>query len=362
MTVAHTRVFEAPTNRLIVCLVCTPWCGLKICLAGRCVGRKADCLCVCARARACWCSIDAINKLYLQGLKEIKGLLEEGVLSQEEFETEKQRLYRKKDENLLKQREEEAAMHGFAGVPMGLVGDPYQQAALAMYYYGQQTGGKRMDGKGSMSEEADENEEEVPDEAGAMARDQPLPPPTAGKDADAMAASKAAGTPTGAADVAATQGGGIEMAAGVSGVAAGSDGSAVASASPGKAGKMAMGGKRGPPLPPPMPFMPFGFGGFGAQFPPFPAFPFPPAHLPKKSAGRKLGGMAGFAEGGVDRGAKKRGRPRKNPLPEAQDDVTRVPATSVPPEPPAEDRLPAPKATGAEGTAANAAPPPPCPA
>ena len=45
-----------------------------------------------------WCSIDAINKLYMQRLKEIKGLLEGGVLSQKEFETEKQRLYRKKEE------------------------------------------------------------------------------------------------------------------------------------------------------------------------------------------------------------------------------------------------------------------------
>ncbi len=301
-------------------------------------------MCVCACVRV-WCRIDAINKLYLQGLKEIKGLLEEGVLSQEEFETEKQRLYRKKEESLSKQREDEAAIQGIDGVPLemrGFMSDTYQQA-LAMYYSGQQSEAKKMDAKGTMSEEADDDDDELPDEAGAMARDQPLPPQTPSKDADPVSASKAAGATAGAADVAGTQSVGVEM----SGVMSG------------KVGKVAMDGKRGMPLPLPMPFMPLGFGGFGAQFPPFPSFPFPPAHPPNKSAGKKLARATGFVEGIVDGGAKKRGRPRKNPLPEAQYDATRVQAAGVPPEPPAEDRLPISKATGAEGPPSSAAPAPP---
>ena len=126
-----------------------------------------------------------------------------------------------------------------------------------------------------------------------------------------------------------------------------------------KVGKEAMDGKRGMPLPLPMAFMPLGFGGFGAQFPPFPSFPFPPAHPPNKSAGKKLARAMGFVEGIVDGGAKKRGRPRKNPLPEAQYDARRAQAAAVPPEPPAEDRLPISKATG--GPASSAAPPLPAP-
>lgn len=290
-----------------------------------------------------WCSIDAINKLYMQRLKEIKGLLEEGVLSQKEFETEKQRLYRKKEESLSKQREDEAAIQGIDGVPLemrGFVGDTYQQA-LAMYYSGQQSGGKKMDAKETMSEEADDDDEELPDEA----RDQPLPPQTPSKDADPLSASKAEGATAGAADVAGTQSVGAEM----SGVM------------PGKVGKVAVDGKRGMPLPLPMAFMPLGFGGFGAQFLPFPSFPFPPAHPPNNSAGKKLARATGFVDGTVDAGAKKRGRPRKNLLPEAQYDATRVQAAAVPPESPAEDRLPISKATGAEGPASSAAPPLPAP-
>ena len=149
-------------------------------------------------------------------------------------------------------------------------------------------------------------------------------------------------------DVAGTQSGGAEM-------------SGVMPWKSRKVGKEAMDGKRGMPLPLPMAFMPLGFGGFGAQFPPFPSFPFPPAHPPNNSAGKKLARATGFVDGTVDAGAKKRGRPRKNLLPEAQYDATRVQAAAVPPEPPAEDRLPISKATGAEGPASSAAPPLPAP-
>ena len=69
-----------------------------------------------------------------------------GVLSAEEFETEKQRLYKKKDASLKKQREDEAALRGDESEAVGnasLCGDVHvamadhcQQAmAMAMFYH-----------------------------------------------------------------------------------------------------------------------------------------------------------------------------------------------------------------------------------
>jgi len=89
----------------------------------RCVSvLKAQCCCCCRRRRRCCCCCcccrrrrrdlmrrAAQDPVYVQGLREAKALLDEGVLSQEEFNTEKS--------ELVKQREERKAASE-AGVPL----------------------------------------------------------------------------------------------------------------------------------------------------------------------------------------------------------------------------------------------------
>ena len=264
-------------------------------------------------------------------------MLEEKVLSQEEFETEKQRLYKKKEASLAKQREDEQAAimagespDGMLSDVRGMMNDHYQQA-LALYYYQQQAQqqGRRKSDKQTMSEEEVEGEELEADEAGAsMPREQG--PPQDGMDKDDAAGGCNGGVPAGAVDLGTvTDGEDVGSSAGAAGPMVAGNGMPP---SLGKFGKSS--GKRGPAVPAPFPMMPIGWGGFGnSPLPPFPTFPFPMLP-PTRGLGRKMYGVG--ADGGVD-GPKKRGRPRKNLLAEHSGEMQRdgVAAPAVPPEPPA---------------------------
>eukprot|EP00802_Teleaulax_amphioxeia_P008916 Tamp_08927.p1 GENE.Tamp_08927~~Tamp_08927.p1 ORF type:complete len:382 (-),score=77.64 Tamp_08927:68-1213(-) len=62
-----------------------------------------------------WQRLEAINKSYVEGLKEVKALLHEGVLSAEEFEREKQGLLKQRDAQVLHHQQQAFALAGPQG-------------------------------------------------------------------------------------------------------------------------------------------------------------------------------------------------------------------------------------------------------
>ena len=224
--------------------------------------------------------VDAINKLYLQGLKEIKSLLEEGVYSKDEFEVERQKLYKKKEAGLEQQRVDEAALFANGGTALacGSIGEPHQQA-LAMYCYHQQHAAKASkaangeDNTMSGEEEDGENDEDD-EERNATGDDAGMPPPPPSppltvKDGDVGGSAKISAG-------AATKNAPSEMGSGWGGAA----------------GPLAA-----------YPYYPYGL----------PMLPML-VHAPKRAMARKKAGAGAVAEGSMDGG--KRG-PRTTGLGEA---------------------------------------------
>jgi len=240
--------------------------------------------------------VDAINKLYLQGQKEIKALLEEGVLLQEEFEIEKQRLYKKKEDSLAKQRLDEAALYGAQPLDSvgavhsrGAMNDPYQQALQMHYYYQQQhpdqqdKANKKLGDQGEEEEDDANDEEDMnTDEPGAcMPRDRVLE-----KEGEPSMQNAAAAESAGVAQ---------------------------------SNGRVLGGEGRKGALPRPIPYIPIPFwSGMGPAFPPFSPFHFPGYMQPSRKSATSKGSSA---DDGTP--AKKRGRPRKIPLPVPPSDTSR---------------------------------------
>ena len=225
--------------------------------------------------------VDAINKLYMQGLKEIKSLLEEGVYSKDEFEVERQKLYKKKEAGLEQQRMDEAALFANGGTALagGSIGEPHQQA-FAMHYYHQQHAANAAkpangDHKTMSGEEEDgENDEDDDEERDATGDDAGMPPPPPSppltdKDGEAGGSAKISGS-------AATKNAPSEMGSGLGGAV----------------GPMAA-----------YPYYPYGL----------PMLPML-AHAPKRAMARNKAGAGAVAEGSMDGG--KRG-PRTTGLGEA---------------------------------------------